>query len=67
MSNKIYITGDLHGQIENIKQFVEQNRDTHCFDGSDTMSLSKYICEKIGDLCCEEKRMQQQLQPVKHR
>lgn len=37
--NRIYITGDLHGQIENIKQFVEYNYDTHCFDGSDIMIL----------------------------
>ena len=37
--NKIYITGDLHGQIENIERFVEQNYDTHCFDGSDIMIL----------------------------
>ena len=54
--NKIYITGDLHGQIENIKQFVEQNYDTHCFDGSDIMILlgdagfNYYLDEKDDEL-----------------
>lgn len=59
MSNKIYITGDLHGQIENIKQFVEQNSDTHCFDGSDIMILLgdagfNYYLDKKDDKLKEE-------------
>lgn len=39
MSNRIYITGDLHGKIDHIKNFVYQNYDTHCFDGTDIMIL----------------------------
>ena len=61
--NKVYITGDLHGQIENIKQFVEQNYDTHCFDGSDIMILlgdagfNYYLDEKDDKLKEEVSRL----------
>ncbi len=39
MSNKVYITGDLHGDYSKIENFVEQNYNTHNFDGSDIMIL----------------------------
>ena len=59
MSNKIYITGDLHGRYENIQNFVEQNCDTHNFDGSDIMILLgdagfNYYLNKKDDKLKEE-------------
>lgn len=37
--NKVYITGDLHGNVDHIEKFIHNNYDTHCFDCTDTMIL----------------------------
>ena len=50
--NKVYITGDLHGEARFIEEFIHYNYDTHGFSYSDTMillgdsGLNYYLNEK---------------------
>lgn len=50
--NRVYITGDLHGETRYIEEFIHYNYDTHGFSYSDTMillgdsGLNYYLNEK---------------------
>lgn len=50
--NRVYITGDLHGEARYIEDFIHYNYDTHSFDYSDTIillgdsGLNYYLNEK---------------------